>query len=255
MIQPTSYPALMSRSAVMLFAPVDGQNARLAGRHRISELESHGLSVSYCADMPQLYRTTRQSTDAGATTAAVLSATHSQNCIVAAHLRALHPLLGIVALTDSDSEASLLQCLQSGVDHFCPVRASSQLLSAILFRLLWRLDVSAAARAAAGLNAVWSLPEQAWILASPEGKRIALTTGERAFLMALMTAPNQRAAHAELILAVNNAYALESAASLQSRLSVLVSRLRRKCAEQGVGLPLKSVHNWGYMFTGPVSIG
>src|SRR5690606_28199266 len=114
-----------------------------------------------------------------------------------------------------------------------------------------RLDVSAAARAAAGASAVWSLPEQAWILASPEGKRIALTTGERAFLMALLAAPNQRAAHADLISAVNEAYKQESVSALQSRLSVLVSRLRRKCAEHGAGLPLKSVHNWGYMFTGP----
>ncbi|TEA79123.1 helix-turn-helix domain-containing protein [Allopusillimonas ginsengisoli] len=255
LMQSNPYPALMSRSAVILFVPADTSNARLAGRHRIAELESYGLAVSYCADMPQLYRTTRQSMDAGATTAAVLSGDHNQNCTVAAHLRALHPLLGIVALTQSESEAMLLQCLHSGVDHFCPARASSQLLSALLFRLLWRLDVSAAARAAAGASAVWSLPEQAWILASPEGKRIALTTGERAFLMALLAAPNQRAAHADLISAVNEAYKQESVSALQSRLSVLVSRLRRKCAEHGAGLPLKSVHNWGYMFTGPVSTG
>ncbi len=252
MIQSTPYPAVMSQSAIMLFAPADDQNARQAGRRRLSELEAQGLAVSYCADMPQLYRNTRQSTGAGTVTAAVLGATHSQNCIVAAHLRALHPALGVVVLAESESESTLLQYMQSGADYCCSARASSQLLAAILFRLLWRLDVSAS-HAAASAATVWSLPEQAWILANPEGKRIALTTGERAFLMALMSAPNQRAAHADLIVAVNNAYAQESVSSQQSRLSVLVSRLRRKCAEQGVSLPLKSVHNWGYMFTGPIS--
>lgn len=247
------YPAPVAQPDIMFFAPVDHHNLTLSQRHRISELESHGLNVSPCHDLPQLYQRARQVMESGTNTAAVLAAAHSQNCIVAAHLRALHPVLGLVALTESDTETERLQCLQSGVDHFCPAKASSQLLAAILFRLLWRLDVAAVARAAAGATAVWSLPEQAWILASPDGKRIALTTGERAFLMALMAAPNQRATHADLILAVNTAYTQESACAMQSRLSVLVSRLRRKCAEHGVGLPLKSVHNWGYMFTGPVS--
>jgi DNA-binding response OmpR family regulator len=219
------------------------------GGHRLAELEAHGLTVSQCTDMPQLYSAARQAVERAKACAVLLASGHSENCVVAAQLRTLYPSLGVVAITPSSLEAVWLQALQSGVDHICPASAPPQLLAAILFRLLWRLDVAAASVAASG-HAVWSLVEHGWILASPEGQRIPLTTGERAFLTALIAAPNQRAAHADLINAVNDAYALESAAAMQSRISVLVSRLRRKCAEHGVGLPLKSVHNWGYMFTG-----
>jgi len=246
---PRLFHSRSSPPAVILFSPSSSMQSGPANGPRLAELEAHGLTVSRCTDMPQLYAVARQAMENDRVCAVLLASGHSENCIVAAQLRALYPSLGVVAITPSSMETMWLQALQSGVDHICPASAPSQLLVAILFRLLWRLDVTAASAAASG-RAVWSLAEHGWILASPEGQRIPLTTGERAFLMALIAAPNQRAPHAELIKAVNEAYALESAAALQSRISVLVSRLRRKCAEHGVGLPLKSVHNWGYMFTG-----
>lgn len=237
--------------AVMLFAPPGIETSIGNCLRRGDELEAHGFRVQHCTDMPALCRAVHHHANAGNLSAIVLGGAHAQNCIAASQLRALHPALGIVVLVDSHHESSLLHALQSGADCYCPASASPQLVAAVLYRLLWRLD-ALGARADTARKAVWSLPEQAWILASPDGKRIALTTGERAFLMALLAAPNQRATHTTLIQAVNAAYELESSTFLQSRLSVLVSRLRRKCSEQGLGLPLKSVHNWGYMFTGAV---
>jgi len=250
LITTAHYPAMAALPAILLFSPPTTAQNREAWRRRLTELESQGLKISHCTDLPQLYGSVRRHAETGASVAAVLASACADNCAAAAHLRALYPGLGIVMLTETSTESMALQALQSGVDTYCPIEASPQLLAAILFRLLWRLDVTAAARAAAAPRLVWVLAEQAWILCSPCGKRIPLTTAERAFLMALVNAPNQRAAHADLIQAVGQAHALDTVVGQQGRLSVLVSRLRRKCTEQDVALPLKSVHNWGYMFTG-----
>lgn len=105
------------------------------------------------------------------------------------------------------------------------------------------------------VNGSWSFADQDWMIVNPKGQRIFLTTGERAFLVTLLNAPDQRASHADLIAAVCSAYhALPEANRRQGRLSVLVSRLRAKCIQHNIDLPLKSVHRWGYMFSGRVQL-
>lgn len=98
----------------------------------------------------------------------------------------------------------------------------------------------------------WSLHESGSVLMAPAGGRIPLTTGERAFISTLLAADGLRAPHRELIDAVNACYAAAAPRTHQARLGVLISRLRRKIKRYGYDLPLKSVHNWGYMFTGRV---
>lgn len=181
---------------------------------------------------------------------------------VVSALRASNNGLGIVALTASDDEGSVIRLLHAGVDTCCVVSASPELLIAVVVRLMWRLGVgaygdssvsqmvsnSSAAALQSDQTTSWQLIDQGWALLSPEGHRVALTTGERAFLSTLLSAPHQQATHEELISAVNASYHNGRARTHQSRLGVMVSRMRRKFSQAGAPLPLKSVHNWGYMF-------
>jgi DNA-binding response OmpR family regulator len=207
------------------------------------------------ADCPSgLYRLIEQHVVHGkVTVAAVLAGSHDENCVAAAYVRAMHPTLPIVALTDSDSEDTLIELLRCGVDYHCPVVASGRLLAAIVTRLLASaMARRAAAAVAAPLDtaAYWALDEKGWVLCAPQGICVPLTTGERAFMSTLMLAPGLRAAHGQLVAAVASSYCVTS--SRHGTLGVLLSRLRRKAAAQGLSLPVKSVHNWGYMFAAAV---
>ena len=169
-------------------------------------------------------------------------------------LRALRPDLGIVALIEPDNEAEIIQLLHLGVDAHCALNASPELLVAIILRLLWRLGVMPTSTPVVTTEQVseshdssWGLVDQGWVFCSPAGHRIPLTTGERAFLMTLFNTPDQKVSHEELIHAVNAAYNMIDGQVHQGRLGVMVSRMRRKFRQAGAPLPLKSVHNWGYM--------
>ncbi|MGB6103372.1 MAG: helix-turn-helix domain-containing protein [Pusillimonas sp.] len=238
---------------VSFFAPKASARNSASRNKRILDLQAQGFQVQRCADIPALHKYVQASAQANTPPAVILAGTLAQNCSAATYLRALHPGTGIVATVDPAKEADVIHLLQSGVDNYFSRQDSSALLAAILFRLFARAGADIAPRkpAAAARAGVWSLQEQAWKLESPDGVRVALTTGERAFLMVLFQAPDLRATHRELADAVNQDYALASSPAPQGRLGVLVSRMRRKFANQGAPLPLKSLHNWGYMFTGP----
>jgi DNA-binding response OmpR family regulator len=164
----------------------------------------------------------------------------------------MHPTLPIVALTDSSSEDALIELLRCGVDHHCPAVASGRLLAAIVTRLLASEMARRAAEVAApkDIAAYWGLDEQGWVLRAPQGVCVPLTTGERAFMSTLMLAPSLRATHEQLATAVASSYCVTS--SRHGTLGVLLSRLRRKAGAQGLSVPVKSVHNWGYMFAAAV---
>ncbi|CAM3714711.1 OmpR/PhoB-type domain-containing protein [Bordetella sputigena] len=96
----------------------------------------------------------------------------------------------------------------------------------------------------------WRLREGGWTLLSPQGQRLALTTLERLFMLALFNAPNHSLARNELgTLAAGRADAGDKSATSPRGVDVMVSRLRRKAQAMGMPLPLRSVRRWGYMFT------
>lgn len=166
------------------------------------------------------------------------------------YLRTIHSQAGLVALVHTYREAQMLRAMQCGVDAFCPHGASPQFIMALLCRLLSRMGHADVAAPAAALleQPKYCLLEQGWILSGPDGHRVALTTGERAFLLVLFGAADHRATHGQLGLAVGCAYGTNAAGISPVRLALLVSRLRRKCCDSGLPLPIKSVHSWGYMF-------
>lgn len=96
----------------------------------------------------------------------------------------------------------------------------------------------------------WRLREGGWTLLSPQGQRLALTTLERLFMLALFSAPNHSLARNELgTLAAGRGDTSDKSATSPRGVDVMVSRLRRKAQAMGMPLPLRSVRRWGYMFT------
>lgn len=166
------------------------------------------------------------------------------------YLRTMCPQAGVVALVHAYREPQLIQAMQSGVDAFCPHGASPQFVVALLCRLMSRLArASAIAPAATPQGSQrYGLLEQGWIFSGPDGRRVGLTTGERAFLVTLLGAADQRATHGRLGSAVSAAYGTKRPGISAVRLALLVSRLRQKCKAGGLTLPIKSVHSWGYVF-------
>ncbi|RTZ45796.1 hypothetical protein EKL30_07250 [Candidimonas sp. SYP-B2681] len=225
-----------------------------------TRLRSHGFDVLSCGDLLKLYSLARKSSrQTGATMFVMLSGSLAENCLAAKYLRALYPASRILALVSCLDDSVLVQSLESGADAFCPRNASTELLLATVFRLLGRSSRQAHAGdvhtvpVQSTTDANWALLDNGWILGGPQGLRIPLTTGERSFLMTLLAEPDLRASHCKLISAVNASYDRPSPVTHQARLGVMVSRLRRKFREYGLSMPLRSVHNWGYMFTGPVA--
>jgi DNA-binding response OmpR family regulator len=237
---------------VFVFSPYPNRALGPEGKSAITQLGNLGFSAWNCTSLRELYGAIqRKALNAHPPCSVILNGSHSDNCNAARYLRTLYPGLGIVAQTPSMAESYVIEAIRSGADVCCARTASSQLLAAMLFRLLQRDAVSAeVSSAAVDTGRAWALEQQGWVLVSPEGTPVPLTTGERAFVGALINSPEMRARHAELFAAV---YGRQQASPERgSGLGVLVSRMRRKFDQQGVKLPLKSVHNWGYMFAAPV---
>ncbi len=221
-----------------------------------STFTHHGLVVTRCATLPELIKHVwDMHAKPDGCVVAILDGRGPNGVSLVSALRASRIPLGIVALVNSEDEANIIQLLRTGIDAHCSVDASPNLLVAVVLRLLWRMGVgqpnttiTAASALKPPKSTAWQLADRGWTLCSPAGVRVTLTTGERAFLSTLLYSPLLKVAHAQLIDAVNAAYNHTEGCTHQSRLGVMVSRMRRKFQQAGAPLPLKSVHNWGYMF-------
>ncbi len=96
----------------------------------------------------------------------------------------------------------------------------------------------------------WRLADRGWTLIDPTGVQIPLTTAEREFINRLFATPAKRIGRADLMSASEDG--APDAASASRYIDVMVSRLRRKAQQAGVDLPVRSIHRWGYMFTGEI---
>lgn len=216
-------------------------------------LSSYGYTVKACATLPELIESIAAlQPRADARVVTVIDGRDPGSATAVSTLRALRAGLGIVVVAERDDDAGMTLLLQMGADICSFPCASSDLWVATVSRLLWRLAPSdrSGRSAASNTGKSWALVKQGWAMQTPCGQRVALTTGERAFLTTLLGAPSKQASHDDLISAVNAAYKGSLTRTPQRRLGVMVSRMRRKFSDAGSPLPLKSVHNWGYMFVG-----
>lgn len=193
---------------------------------------------------------------------AVLAAAAPLNRSAASILAAV-PQVGVLVCLDACDDAALAGALQLGVDAWCPRNCAPDVMALALHSLKRRLEVCSPSvhpfaslvvqhRGAGTELPVWMLLDQGWVLQTPAGNALRLTSSERAFMLGLAQSEAHTATHAQLLHALGRGEADTSAA--RSRLGVLVSRLRRKAAAQGELLPLQSLHSRGYMFIDPITL-
>lgn len=178
----------------------------------------------------------------------LLAADADMCCYAAQALREVAPETRVMALQPSVTEVSLLQGLGSGMDACWPQYAPVELIASAVCRLAGLADLPKPKQK----GSIWRLVSRGWVVRAPCGAEVELTAAERAIVLALYHAPGRRASHDSLIRAIDgvesngeaggNGYAWESA----RRLSVLVSRLRRKFITAGTGNPIRSVRRVGY---------
>ena len=184
---------------------------------------------------------------------AVLCGNMAENVSLAHLLRAESPLIGIMAcIPDLDEETQML-ALQSGIDMYFVPQASDRLVIAQVFSLLRRMAGLNPTQATLAGAQVWHFVENAWKIVTPRGEAVALTTAERAFLLELTSATDRCATHEQLLKASGVFLSTEPEVVRRERLSVMISRLRKKFQALQIDLPVRSLHGTGYMFVGAMT--
>ena len=243
-------------SAVLFYAPPAASGV---SAHE-EALSRHGYRLCHCPDTAALRLNLGRELDRAARTKdpvlAVLAASAPMNRSAASILSAA-PQVGVLAVIDACDDTTLATTLQLGVDIWCPRACSSEILALSLHGLKRRLercqstsrtrDVVPERSAAPD---AWTLKDQGWVLATPAGELVRLTSAERQFVLHLVQQTDQAASHAELLQTLG--HPPRDSVAARSTLGVLVSRLRRKVATHGAELPIRSMHNRGYMFTAEI---
>lgn len=242
----------------VLFYAEDATACLIAYEQALAE---NGYRFRHCPDTAALRFQLRLELELAAHTKdpvmAVLAASAPLNRSAAGILAAV-PHVGVLASIDSCDDATLAATLQSGVDIWCPRGCSPQVLALSLHGLRRRLERRPASVASKGAPQAsseagpWALKGQGWMLQTPAGQLVRLTSAERQFVLGLAQQSDQAASHAQLLQTLGRDQPDSIAA--RSTLGVLVSRLRRKVAVHGVELPIRSIHNQGYMFTSDIRL-
>ncbi len=222
-------------------------------------LAEYGWTAFACGEPAEAYRHVLQLFERrdAAPPLFVLTDVDPRSRTVVSSLRTLFPATGIMLVHGTGGEPGLASCFQLGVDVWAPETASAELLVSMLLGLarrqaVWQRREEPGPGSSSVASGNWTLGDQGWVLVSPEGVGMPLTTGERAFLSVLMSAPEKKASRETLIAAIHGEFEESPSEKDRGRLGVMISRLRRKAEKYGLVLPLKSLRNWGYMFSGKV---
>jgi DNA-binding response OmpR family regulator len=173
---------------------------------------------------------------------------------IVAHLRALRSI-GMVLFTARSTLDDRVAGLRGGADAYLVKPVDMVELAETLKAVGRRLRAShvaslpaaapdAAAAAAIGAPAQWSLHEGGWVLSDPQGRRMTLTATERAWLGCLIQRRGSAVSRDDLIAALGgDVFDFD-----QHRIDAIASRLRRKADRLGMRLPVHSVRGTGYVF-------
>lgn len=150
---------------------------------------------------------------------------------------------GIIVLTARSAIEDKLEGYEAGIDAYLVKPVDLRELARQIRAIYRRLPGPAIAALARPEGQPWRLDRVGWNLTAPNGRTIALTASETAFLQALAESPGKPVARSVLVAAMGfdpKAYDLR-------RMEILVRRLRKKVRqESGETLPLETVHAVGF---------
>lgn len=252
------HPFMKSSSTVLLFAPPASPAGHAVRSHWPSQFGQIGLEAECITQASELYARLLQTQPSEAVMPVLLAGDPIQNAMVCAYIKNGWPAVPVACVADPACEAELAAVLDAGANLYLAPTAGQGLLMAVVRRMLALVNDNgsylAGGAVAPDVSAGgWRLLESRSVLVAPSGERIKLTMVERRVLRVLFAAPAGGLSHDALLLALRQGHHAEDQnrhAFGRTRLTVMFSRLRRKCARQGLALPVASVHGWGYQFTG-----
>ena len=158
---------------------------------------------------------------------------------VARHVRTL-PFMRIIIVSARVSEADRRAGLLAGAERYL-------IKPIILDELAHSIEAELARAAVAAPSlAGWLLDQQSWAITAPSGASMVLSAREFAFLNCLMAACTTTIEQDTVVASVYPG----KVPSRNERMDVMLSRLRKKCLDRlGLALPVKTVHQVGYVFT------
>lgn len=169
---------------------------------------------------------------------------------IAERLHALNKQIGIIMVTSRTATEDKVRALLGGADAYLVKPVVWPELFAMITSLARRLrhgnTVASASFQAVPVQKLksWSLSHDGWVLTNPTGFSLQLSARERLFLQRLWQQLGETVSRDNLIIAMGeDPYHYDV-----HRLDAMVSRLRRKFADEGVTVPLRSVRGQGYVF-------
>ncbi|TCT02188.1 response regulator transcription factor [Aquabacter spiritensis] len=160
--------------------------------------------------------------------------------------------IGVVVLTGRTAREDRVRGLELGVDHYFTKPFDPAELDLVIRNLHRRLTQAAMpAPVDSARLGKWALDGAQWVLVSPEGTRVRLSSTEYQLVSRLAARQGRPVARADLIQRNDARDPLVA----ERGLDVLVFRLRKRVeAECGCKLPVMSVRGLGYVFDAPIEI-
>lgn len=172
-----------------------------------------------------------------------------------AELLQSNPGIAVIILSARDSLDDRLKGLRAGADRYLVKPVNLMELAANIDAVVKRLGLLAHKPAfelprqtTAASARHWCLSIQDWLLTSPQGAPLQLTSREFILVHKLIAVQGQAVPKRDLIEELFGARVLNGG----ERLNVLLARLRKKASDTLTeALPIKTAHQVGYAFTAP----
>lgn len=239
----------------------------IARAHQLAILQA-GFGITKVSNLNELYHYAAD-IESRQTTLCVFMVYGLGNETLAAlaRLRSQYSRFPRFVILSDFNERSILQSLYCGADDYCLESYSTNLWIAKIESVI-RCKTTIDAISKTGVTSTsevpslplvqsgsaWHLIEGGWILLSPEGQSLNLTTTERVLCLTLCQQPDYRASHQMLLDAISDGDESQDVPVAHNRLGVVISRLKRKGQEYGMTIPIRSVYKWGYMFGADIKI-